>query len=149
MKFERKQSLIFLIGLLNRRMQIALDKQLSAQNVSTGQLSALFSLYEEDGLTQLELCQRNMVEQPTMANTLHRMERDDLVETQQDKKDRRCTRYYLTDRAKQIRRDLITGTTDLITSSLDGLPDNAIMELISSLNQVNGNLEQLIKNNGS
>ena len=65
--------------------------------------------YEQDGLTQAELCRRINVEQPTMANTLERMERDGLVERKADDTDRRRALVFLTQKAKDVRAQVLEG----------------------------------------
>ncbi len=144
MRFDRKQSLLFLSGLLNRRLQLALDRALFPYGITFGQLPTLFSLYEEDGLSQRQLCERNLVEQPTMANTLRRMERDGLIEIQQDKSDKRRSLYTLTSRARRIQRDVITTTTTVIQQTLDGLPHQRVVHLVEMLNRMNENLKTVL-----
>lgn len=107
MAIRRQDALGYQIGLLSRLFDRALEAELSAFGVLPGQFPALVMLYQKDGLTQADLCQRINVEQPTMANTLNRMERDDLIRRVPDPDDKRRTRIHLTDRAKTFKADLM------------------------------------------
>ena len=79
-------------------------------------------LYEQDGLTQAELCKRINVEQPTMANTLNRMERDGLIKRVADPADKRRARIHLTDRAKEMQSGLMEKARAVPARALAGLP---------------------------
>ena len=102
MAIRRLDSLGYQIGLLSRLFDRRLQEVLKAHGVAPGQFAPLVMLFEQDGLTQAELCRRINVEQPTMANTLERMERDGLVRRKADSEDRRRAHVFLTARAKEM-----------------------------------------------
>ncbi len=80
----------------------AIAAELAPHGVSPGQLPALLALYERDGRTQTELAKIAGVEQPTMALTLRRMERDGLISRVIDETNRRRQLIFLTDRARGV-----------------------------------------------
>ena len=102
MAIRRLDSLGYQIAHLNRLYDRRLQDALQDLGVAPGQFAPLVMLFEEDGLTQAELCRRINVEQPTMANTLERMERDGLVRRKADSEDRRRAHVFLTARAKEM-----------------------------------------------
>ena len=97
MAVRRQDALGYQIGLLSRLFDRMLEIELSEFNVSPGQYPTLIMLFEKDGLTQADLCRRIHVEQPTMANTLKRMERDGLIRREPDSIDKRQSRIFLSD----------------------------------------------------
>ncbi len=107
MAIRRIDSLGYQLGLLNRLYDRCLQDALKDYGVAPGQFAPLVMLFEEDGLTQAELCRRINVEQPTMANTLDRMERDGLVKRKADSDDRRRAHVFLTARAKNIQAQVM------------------------------------------
>jgi DNA-binding MarR family transcriptional regulator len=107
MAIRRIDSLGYQLGLLNRLYDRCLQDALKEYGVAPGQFAPLVMLFEEDGLTQAELCRRINVEQPTMANTLERMERDGLVKRKADSEDRRRAHVFLTARAKDIQAQVM------------------------------------------
>lgn len=121
MAIRRQDALGYQIGLLSRLFDRALEAELSAFGVLPGQFPALVMLYQKDGLTQAELCQRINVEQPTMANTLNRMERDDLIRRVPDPDDKRRTRIHLTDRAKAFKSDLMERARQVPGQAMTGM----------------------------
>src|SRR3954468_24650066 len=106
MAIRRLDSLGYQIGLLGRLFDRRLQEVLKASGVAPGQFAPLVMLFEQDGLTQADLCRRINVEQPTMANTLERMERDGLIRRKADTADKRRALVTLTPRAKEM-RDLV------------------------------------------
>ena len=104
MALRRLDSLGYQIGLLSRLFDRRLQEVLREQGVAPGQFAPLVMLFEQDGLTQAELCRRINVEQPTMANTLERMERDGLIKRKVDDADRRRALVFLTQKAKEYAR---------------------------------------------
>ncbi len=107
MAIRRIDSLGYQLGLLNRLYDRCLQDALKEFGVAPGQFAPLVMLFEEDGLTQAELCRRINVEQPTMANTLDRMERDGLIRRKADTDDRRRSHVFLTPRAKDIQAQVM------------------------------------------
>ena len=121
MAIRRQDSLGYQIGLLSRLFDRALESELAMYKVLPGQFPALVMLYQNDGLTQADLCQRINVEQPTMANTLNRMERDGLIQRVGDPDDKRRSLIYLTDRAMAFKDDLIERARQVPGQALAGL----------------------------
>src|ERR1700679_1465365 len=103
MAIRRLDSLGYQIGLLSRLLDRRLQEILKAFGIAPGQFAPLVMLFEQDGLTQAELCRRINVEQPTMANTLQRMERDGLIRRKGDAADKRRVLVHLTPRAREMR----------------------------------------------
>ena len=67
----------------------SLDRRLL--NGSAGQMPVFLALMDGNAHTQTELARLAAVEQPTMANTLGRMERDGLIAREPDPNDRRSS----------------------------------------------------------
>ena len=108
MAVRRQDALGYQIGLLSRLFDRTLEVYLRPFGVLPGQFPTLIMLYEQDGLTQADLCNRINVEQPTMANTLHRMEKAGLIERKQDNLDKRKVLIHLSLKSKGFREEIIT-----------------------------------------
>ena len=88
------------LNYLARLLLFQVNEQVRPHGVSQGQLPILCCLQEEEGQTQAELCRKIQVEQPTMANTLRRMERDGLIVRVASAEDKRQVRIYLTEQIR-------------------------------------------------
>jgi len=87
MSFSKDDSAGYLANHLARLFARELQLRIKPLGLSTGTFPALLVLWEGDGLTQRELIEHLDIEQPTMANTLARMERDGLIERRKDPAD--------------------------------------------------------------
>ena len=105
-EFDREKSLGYLVNLAGRLLGRALDRRLAGYGVSLGQFPLLLVLWEEEGLTQTEIARRLEIEQPTVANTLKRMERDGLVTAAPDPRHSRRVLIALTERGRALEAPL-------------------------------------------
>ena len=120
---RREVSLGYQVNHLARILEQALRKQIEPLGVVPGQFAQLLALYEEDGLTQSELCARVRIEQPTMAKTLARMERDGLIRRVPDPHDRRRALVMLTPRARRLEDRLVAAARGVNTAATEALGD--------------------------
>lgn len=79
----------------------AIDRRLREIGLSSGQLPVFFALGEGGPLSQKALVDVAEIEQPTMAATLARMERDGLIARRPDPEDRRSSLISLTPAARE------------------------------------------------
>jgi DNA-binding MarR family transcriptional regulator len=91
---RRSTSIGYLTNFAARLFARSLDRRLV--NASLGPMPVYYALMEKGALPQKELARLAAVEQPTMANTLGRMERDGLVVREPDPRDGRSTLLRLT-----------------------------------------------------
>lgn len=72
------------------------DRRLEPLGLSSGHLPVLMALIENGAMSQKALTEHAAIEQPTMAATLARMERDLIIERRPDPRDRRSSLFSLT-----------------------------------------------------
>lgn len=87
MSYVRESSAGYLTNWAARLFARAIERRLAGGN--SGPMPVFFALQDGGAMTQKALAQLAAVEQPTMANTLNRMERDGLVQRAPDPNDRR------------------------------------------------------------
>jgi MarR family transcriptional regulator for hemolysin len=101
MNFDREQSSGYLTNWAARLFARAIDRRLGPLGLSSAYMPVFFALAGGEALSQKALADRAAVEQPTMANTLKRMERDGLIRRRADPDDGRSTLVSLTPAAKE------------------------------------------------
>lgn len=94
MSYVRETSAGYLTNWAARLFVRAIERRLAGG--SSGPMPVFFALQDGGAMTQKALAQMAAVEQPTMANTLSRMERDGLVMRTPDPNDRRSAQVSLT-----------------------------------------------------
>lgn len=139
--FRRTESFGYLINLLARQFIRSLDRRIETHGLMHGQFPALLMLWERPGLTQAEIARIVAVEQPTMANTLNRMERDGWVERRPDPEDRRRTLIYPTAKAMAVQDDILAMAGEVNAIATRGMSDEEKKAAIALLNRMAANLE--------
>lgn len=97
------------------------DRRLAPFSLSSGYLPVLTALMPGESLSQKSLTERAGIEQPTMAATLGRMERDGLIERRPDPDDKRSARFRLTPH--------VIAQVAAITSAIDGMSEEALARI--------------------
>jgi DNA-binding MarR family transcriptional regulator len=136
-----ESSLGYLVNHLARLLGQALRERIEPYGVVPGQFAQLLALYESDGVTQAELCNRVQIEQPTMANTLARMERDGLITRTPDPADQRRALVRLTEHARRLEPDLLTAARAVNALATQGLTDEEVATFQTALRATIANLE--------
>lgn len=137
---RRQESLGYLVNHVARQLARALQDEIAGFGVVPGQFPQLLVLYEQDGLTQQELCEAVEVEQPTMANTLRRMERDGLVTREPHPTDGRKQLIWLTARARNLEDDLTQAARRVNARACRDLTEAQAAALVESLHIVRATL---------
>lgn len=142
MTFSRETSLGYQVNHLARLLANELRRRIEPYGVVPGQFAQLLALYENDGVTQAELCAEVQIEQPTMAATLSRMERDGLIDRTADPADRRRSVITLTLQAHDLRPGITAAAESVNTDATAGLTDGELATFMRTLSKVIRNLER-------
>lgn len=136
----RAESLGYLVNHTARLFARALHHEIASLGVVPGQFAQLLALFEQDGISQQELCEKVQIEQPTMAATLKRMERDGLVVREPDPDDRRRSRILLTPKARDLEPALTAAARRVNAVALAELDADATTQLVASLETMRSSL---------
>lgn len=138
--FSRPSHLISRAGRLLVRVA---DTRLRPLGLSSGQLPVLAALAGGQVLAQKELARLARIEQPTMAQTLARMERDGLTQRRPDPADKRSSLISLCPAAEEKMGQVVDVLLGGNEEALQGL-DHAEREVLADLlRRVIANLETM------
>lgn len=132
--YERGKSAGYLTNWAARLFVRAIERQL--EGGSAGPMPVFFALLSEGSLSQKDLASWASVEQPTMANTLNRMERDGLIARTPDPKDGRSALITLTAVGRQRAEQAMAAAAEVNTLAFSGLTPaerESYFELISKM----------------
>lgn len=141
MDFKKEKSAGYLANHMARLFANALHERIRPLGLAPAQFMTLLELWEGDGLTQKDLVQRLDVEQATMANTLNRMERDGLIEREENPKDRRARVIRLTDKARALQDDAKAAANQVNGIALSGLSEDERRAFVKTITRVIGALQ--------
>lgn len=121
MPLTRTTSAGYMTNWAARLFARAIDQKLKPMGMSSGYLPVFFALADGSARTQKQLALDAGIEQPTMAATLNRMERDGLIEREKDSEDRRITHIRLSADARAKAKDIQTIVNQVNETALSGL----------------------------
>lgn len=141
LSLDRRASLGYQVNHLARLLAQALRDRIEPHGVVPGQFAQLLALFEEDGLTANELCERVQIDQSTMAHTLKRMERDGLIRRTPDPSDGRRALITVTPLARSLQPDLVRAALDVNAVAARGLGPDGVAACMSAITLMIANLE--------
>ena len=101
------QSLGYQIRYAYRIFVKALADELAPHRITTGQWSVLRVLWQQEGLSQVELAQRMMVEKASLTAVLKAMEADGLISRVRNAEDRRKVNIFLTPAGRRLKSKIL------------------------------------------
>jgi MarR family transcriptional regulator, organic hydroperoxide resistance regulator len=104
---SEEQSLGYQIRYAYRAFVKALAEELGPYRVTTGQWSALRVLWEQEGLSQVELAQRMMVEKASLTPVLKAMATEGLITRTRNSDDRRKVNISLTPAGRRLKSKIL------------------------------------------
>lgn len=141
--FRLEDSYGYLINLAAQRLRYELHRAFEAggYDVTPEQWAVLNRLWEEDGLSQVELAERTFKDKPGTTRILGLLEKKGLVTRRPDKDDGRVLRVHLTSAGRAMKAKLIPCAQEVLGKSGRNLSKEQITEFKQTLNQMLRNLE--------
>ena len=99
------------------------DRRLEPLGLSSGHLPVLTALIANEAMSQKALTEHAAIEQPTMAATLARMERDGIIGRQPDPSDKRSSLFSLTPASREKIGALHAAVQTMNADALASLPE--------------------------
>ncbi|WP_028767055.1 MarR family winged helix-turn-helix transcriptional regulator [Shewanella fidelis] len=134
---NRFESLADLVSHLNVDLQNALDQRLKRYELDIKLWPVLFSLWQEEGVTQTALSKRCDVANYTMTRLLDQLQQQGLITRHQDADNRRAFQIYLTDSGKALEQDLVREAERVNEAFLEYLAVEERAQLLLLLNKIN------------
>lgn len=141
---DRSWSLGYQINHLARLMAALLHDEIADHGVVPGQFAQLLALYDTDGQTPSELARAVGIEPGTMTKTLHRMERDGLVERRRSPSDGRSVTIHLTRRGRRLEPVLKQAAHSVNERVARRLPAQQMRKLMDALDSLIGEATSLV-----
>jgi MarR family transcriptional regulator for hemolysin len=141
-KFERERSSGYMANWVARLFARAIDQRLAPMGLSPAYMPVFFALADGRAMSQTALARHAAVEQPTMAATLKRMERDGLIARSPDPDDRRSALVKLTPAAMRKLKDVQASGRAVNEIAMTGLSADERELFLTLLGRVAANLEK-------
>lgn len=138
----QKESAGYLANHMARLFALGLQNRLQHLGLAPAQFMVLLELWREDGRTQVDLVRALDVEQATMANTLKRMERDDLILRKASKSDARARLIFLTERARGMEEEAKAAARAQNQIAMAGIEGEDRARFLDLMRQVIANMKR-------
>ena len=148
MFYDRFRSSGYMSNWTARLLARAIDTRLRPIGMSSGYMPVMFALAHGASLSQRALTEFAAIEQPTMAATLTRMERDGLVERRRDPADGRAWLYTLSDAGTAKSVKVREAGLEVNEAALAGMTPDERETFLATLARVVANLEKFIGDAG-
>lgn len=136
------ESISFLLGSICKAHRTFANDALTELGLYAGQEVFLYSLWEQDGLTQSQLVEQMCVQHATISKMVDRMEKAGLVTHRADAEDSRVTRIFLTEQGKNLEKSVRDIWDQLEVRLVAGLSTEERILLRRLLLEVSGNLTE-------
>lgn len=136
---DSMNSVGYLTNYAGRLLVRSLERRLDGK--SAGPMPVFLALNDGAALPQKELARLAAVEQPTMANTLARMERDGLIAGEPDPSDRRSTLLRLTPLGRERADSALVAAGEVNALALSALKPGERPQFVEMLRRVIATLE--------
>jgi DNA-binding MarR family transcriptional regulator len=143
-EFPTRESFGYLVREINRRIAQAHQSIIAPYGLTLGMWFFLRSLWDEDGITQRELCTRIRMTEPTAVIALKAMERRGIIHRVRDKVDARKYYIFLTPEGSELKSKVLPRVAEANTKIfLKGLPRKEAEQLLATLHRVLANVSDL------
>jgi DNA-binding MarR family transcriptional regulator len=140
-------SIGYLVGRTSRAIIKRLTKKFTDAgfDVSYEQWSILIHLYRRDGLTQQELSKLAVKDKASITRLLNVLEKKNIVLRIPDRSDKRSKLVYLTNKAKELKEDLIGLVEEMLREAEMGISFEEMEQCRTTLNKIFSNFDRLDK----
>jgi len=140
--FNLDDSYGYLINLAAQRLKYELHQTFQAKgyDVTPEQWAVLNRLWEQDGLSQVDLAERTFKDKPGTTRILNLLEKKGIVVRRPDESDGRVLRVFLTRIGKDLKDKLIPCAQEVLAKSGKNLSKEELVQFKLTLNQILRNL---------
>ena len=131
----------FLLRYADRAFTKALSEELKSRDATISRWSVLRVLSDEEGISQVELADRMLVEKANLTAVLEAMVTEGLLVRPRDTQDKRKSKLFLTARARELKKELVPFVKSVNAEATRGMDDAAIRQFCELLLQLISNLE--------
>ena len=135
----------FLLMDVSRLLRTVYDRRVRGLGFTRSQWWVLNFLFRHPGATQTELAALLEIERPTLGRLLDRLQRKGWVRREDDARDRRAWRVYLTKAAEPAMRKLRKQAAKLRSDALAGLSAAERERFVDTLLAIKANLSRMSK----
>lgn len=133
---EVSKSVGFLLAKAYQRACSLFKERFGDYGITPQQFALLRFLWEEDGITQVELSNRSQIDRTTIGGLIDRLEQSGLLMRMPHPEDRRAYRILLTDQGRFFEKELAPLAEDVHSDIISPLSAQEVQTLITLLSKI-------------
>jgi DNA-binding MarR family transcriptional regulator len=142
-EFKIDDHIFYLVGQIFAKREQAMVKRLRSLKITYNAMRALLMLLDRDGCTLGELTDATVIERTTLSRTIEGLNRRHIVRCVPRPSDRRHVEVYLTDKGRQVIRDVLPMIVEQNFEAVADLSAAEVELLRTLLRRVIANLNRL------
>jgi DNA-binding MarR family transcriptional regulator len=127
--YNINKSIGFLLSKAYQRAWAIMREEIEPYDLTPPQFGLLAFLWQQDGLTQVELSEKGQIDRTTVGGLIDRVEKIGLVERRQNPQDRRSYKIHLTERGRELEGPLSACADRSLRKLTKGLSEQEVNEL--------------------
>ncbi|MDD2366115.1 MAG: MarR family transcriptional regulator [Desulfuromonadaceae bacterium] len=127
--YEVEKSIGFLLSKAYQRSWGLLREEIEPYDLTPPQFALLAFLWQQDGLTQVEISEKAQVDRSTVGGLIDRLEKSGLLERRHHPQDRRAYKIYLTEQGKNLENPLSDCAKRSLATFTKRLSEEEVAEL--------------------
>jgi len=127
--YDINKSIGFLLSKAYQRSWAIMREEIETYDLTPPQFGLLAFLWQQDGMTQVELSEKGQIDRTTVGGLIDRLEKIGLVERRQHPQDRRAYMIHLTERGKELEGPLSECAGRSLAKFTRGLNEQEVSEL--------------------
>ena len=131
--YDINKTIGFLLSKAYQRAWAIMREEIETYDLTPPQFGLLAFLWQQDGMTQVELSEKGQIDRTTVGGLIDRLEKIGLVERRQHPQDRRAYKIHLTQRGKELEGPLTECADRTLKKFTKGLNEQEIAELLRML----------------
>jgi DNA-binding MarR family transcriptional regulator len=136
--YDINNSIGFLLSKGYQRSWAILREEIEPYDLTPPQFALLAFLWQQDGLTQVELSEKGQIDRTTVGGLIDRLQKIGLVERRPHPRDRRAHMIHLTDRGRELEEPLSACAGRSLERFTSGLSTQEVGELRRMLEILRG-----------
>lgn len=138
----KKGSVSLYINDIAKLFSLSVKREANQRGLSQGNRKLLMCLCEEDGITQFDLVKKTGLSAPTVSVSLAKMESEDIVCRENNPKDLREVKVYLTEKGKKAYSYINSNCDSMEQRMLKGISEEEQADLTRMLKKILDNLRE-------
>lgn len=135
---EIDNNICFLLHKTLQRSLVLLREEIGHYGLTPSQFVLLACLWQQEGLTQVELSNKSQIDRTTIGGLINRLEKNGLLERRPHHQDSRTNQIYLTERSKDLEILLSQCALNSQDKFINVLNENEVKELTRILKILRG-----------